>query len=360
MHEVYLDCAAAMPPDPEALDFYAVQLREHYANQEAGHALAYRERQMLAAAEARLARTLTGDGENPVVWGATATDLFRLFAATPGWNRVVTSALEHPALTANLRKKELCAIWPAERDGQIVPQALDFAPDAAFFHQVQSELGSLPDLPRLFAAVPDACKVVDAVQAAGKLPLAPGADAWIVSGVKFGAPGGAAAILNRRSPFAEKLMEHAKTYRSQEYAAGRVPVPLALTLVRAAEIASTRREREFRRLTALKKRIVESVAAWGVTPTLPETASTTPYILNLLLPTQQSAIIVRALSEVGVYVASGSACQAESGKPSPALRAIGLKKDAAYRTLRVSFGPASDDEAAEFFLSALETALKNY
>ena len=116
MHEVYLDCAAAMPPDPEALDFYAVRLRENYANQEAGHALAYRERRALADAESRLAQTLTGDGENPVVWGATATDLFRLFAAFGPWNRVVTSALEHPALTANLRKKDRCAIWPAGRD----------------------------------------------------------------------------------------------------------------------------------------------------------------------------------------------------------------------------------------------------
>ena len=359
--EVYLDGAAAMPPEPEVLDFYAAQLREHYANQEAGHLLAYRTRRRLAAAEAQLAGLLTGDPENPVVWGATATDLFRMLAAVPGWDRVVTSVLEHPALTANLRDKSRCAAWPADRDGGIRPRPLDFAPAAAFFHQVQSELGRVQDLAALFAVLPaNVARVVDAVQAAGKLPLFPDADVWIVSGVKFGAPGGAAAILNCRRRAAVPVAEHAEKYRSVRYACGRVPAALALTLVRAAELSCARREREFVRLTALRRRIVAAVAPWGVIPTLPETAEVSPYILNLQLPRQQSAVIVRALAERGVYAASGSACQAESRDPSPALLAIGAGREAAYRALRVSFGPAIGDSDADFFLSELETALKNY
>ena len=52
MKEAYLDCAAAMPPAPGIPEFYAEQLRKHYANQEAGHALAYRERKALEEAGA--------------------------------------------------------------------------------------------------------------------------------------------------------------------------------------------------------------------------------------------------------------------------------------------------------------------
>ena len=360
MRDVYLDCAAAMPPDPEVLEFYAAKLRECYANQEAIHAMAYRERRQLGEAENRLARLLTGSADNPVLWGTSATDLFRMLAAVPGFDRTAISALEHPALTANFRAKPYCAVWPAERDGRVRPVPEERAFDAVFLHQVQSELGVIQDLETLFAAAPGACRMTDAVQAAGKLPLFPGADVWVISGVKFGAPGGAAAILNARGRFADRILAHAAKFRSEAYAAGRVSVPLALALVRAAEIAESRREREFQRLTVLRRRIVARAAAWGVRPTLPETAATSPYILNLLLPHQQSAVIVRALSEAGVYAAPGSACRAESNTPSAALLAVGCSRNEAYRALRLSFGPGTTDADADFLLAELEKALKNY
>ena len=85
-----------------------------------------------------------------------------------------------------------------------------------------------------------------------------------------------------------------------------------------------------------------------------------PYILNLLLPEQQSAIVVRALSERGIFIASGSACSAESDTPSAAMLAIGRNRREAYRSLRLSFRGDETPEDADFFLFELENVLKNY
>lgn len=356
---VYLDCAAAMPPDAEVLNCYHSMLQEFYVNQEAIHLLAYRGRQALADAERRLAAAVTGDENNPVIWGGSATELFRLLANAPFFRSAVSSVLEHPAVTANLGRLPQFTQFNADKNGLIVPQKTEQTPDLALFHQVQSELGVIQDLDALFDALPGACRAVDAVQAAGKMDVYRNADIWIISGAKFGAPGGAAALLNSRWKFADKFADHARKYRHDEYAAGRVPVAQSLALTAALERCEMRRQSVLPRLQNLRRMIVDRCAVWGVVPTV-EPEAFSPYILNLMLPEQQSAIVVRALSERGVFVASGSACSAESDLPSAAVLAIGRKKAAAYRALRVSFGAATTEEDVEIFLFELENVLKNY
>ena len=242
----------------------------------------------------------------------------------------------------------------------IIPQEVDKAPDAAVFCQVQSELGTVQDLDALFERLPGACRIVDAVQAAGKLELYPGADVWIISGAKLGAPGGAAALLDAKGRFTEKLLTYAKKYRHENYAAGRIPAAAALTLVYAAERCMARRESEYERIVSLRRMVTEACAGWHAFPTVPDGAEVSPYILNILLEHQQSAIVVRALSERGIYTASGSACSAESGEPSAALLALKRSRDEAYRALRISFGAATTAEDVKIFLFELENVLKNY
>jgi len=357
--QVYLDCAAAMPPDAGVLTYYSAMLKEFYVNQEAIHLLAYRGRQALADAGRRVSKVLTGDENHPVIWGGSATELFRLLADAPFFRSAVSSVLEHPAVAANLGRLPEFTQWHADKNGAIVPQKLAKIPDLALFHQVQSELGVIQNLDALFELLPGACRAVDAVQAAGKLEIYPGADIWIISGAKFGAPGGAAALLKAGGRFTDLLLEHARKYRHDQYAAGRIPVPQALALAAALETCESRRQSELLRLAQLHRLIVERCAALGIVPTV-EPEEFSPYILNLMLPQQQSAIVVRALSERGVFAASGSACSAESDTPSAALLAIGKSKNAAYRSLRLSFGAATTAEDVEIFLFELENVLKNY
>lgn len=359
--EVYLDNAAAVQPDAEVLDFFREKLQECYANQEALHSFAYRERQLLAAAEKELSQIFTGTDDFRVIWGGSATEIFHLLSGVPFFRSALLSELEHPALLANFRDRKKSVLWHAESSGLLRSSELDFIPDTVCLHQVQSELGVIQDLKELFSAVPESCcRLVDAVQAAGKVPLYTQADIIVISGVKFGSPGGAAALLNPRSRFTEKLLDFSRRARSETYSCGRISVPLVLTLVHAASRAESSREKHFKRLLKLRSYLAEACAALGLTPTLPETTPVSPYILNMLLPYQQSAVVVRALSESGIYVAPGSACSAESSTPSAALLAIGKSRDAAYRALRVSFSAATGSEDVEIFLSGLKQVLKNY
>lgn len=357
---VFLDNAAAVKPYDEVLDHFASESRTHYANFEAVNLLAYHARKALDDAAQRLSLAFTGSKNHPVIWGNSATELFRIVAACPEFVSSRATALEHPAMSANL--KNFTSYSPIPVDTRATPdfsKCTDKA-DLCSLYQVQSELGIIQDTEKLFSSANARCLLTDAVQAAGKMPLDKNSDILIISGVKFGAPGGAAMLLAPESRFTEKLIEHAEKMRKNDYALSRVSVPLMRALTFAAEIAASKMDERKERIAELNNFIRNGVEKFGIVPTLPQDVTVSPYILNLMLPSQEAAVIVRALGERGIYTAAGSACSAETNQPSPALAAIGIKGKKAFRALRLSFWEENSYEDGKFFLFELENVLKNY
>ena len=359
--DIYLDCAAASRPAPETLEFYLEAMREDYANQEALHSLAYAARQHLAEAENEL---LTALGFAPecfgVIWSASGTECFRILAGFLAGKKTLSTVLEHPALAANFRCKTDFSQLKCNRSGVVsLPEKID-PPDAVICHHVQSETGILQDQSRLFGIFDKALKISDSVQSAAKLPLEMMADIHIVSGVKFGAPGGAALICRKADGIFSKLEKFVKSMRDQDYSLSRLSVPLCRAMAFAASRRAKCREQELFRITRLKEKLHRDLAAFSVFPLLPEDAVVSPYINNFFLPGIQAAVIVRALSARGIHCASGSACAAESGMPGPALLALGKSKKDAYSGFRVSFDSFSNENDVDFLSFELEKALKNY
>ena len=128
----------------------------------------------------------------------------------------------------------------------------------------------------------------------------------------------------------------------------------------AAEIAVSKMSERTKRISGLNTLIRDGVQKFGIVPTLPPGTAVSPYILNLMLPTQEAAVVVRALGQLNIFTAAGSACSAETDTPSPALGAIGIKGKKAFRALRLSFWEENSYEDGKIFLSGLENVLKNY
>lgn len=358
---LYLDWAAAAPPEPETLEYAGRLWREDFANQESGHALGFALRRDLDAAAETLSRTFWGVPGGRVVWGTSCTELFQLAAASPlvAGKSVVSSVLEHPALGAALgRGAGKLRLLGAGTDGKLIPGEAENVSFAAF-HQVQSELGAVQDLPALFAAFPRAVRFVDAAQGVGKLAF-PDADIVACSGAKLGVPGGGAALLlNPAWKGASKFAEFAAKYRRDEHRIGRVHPVLPKLLAFAAARRAAEVAKAWRNVSDINARIRAAVARDGVFPTL-SAADASPYILHLSVPGRQGAVLMRMLSESGVAVSAGSACAAESRDPSPALLALGRSREDAYGGVRLSFGWDTPPEAADIFVSAWKKVLQNY
>ena len=84
------------------------------------------------------------------------------------------------------------------------------------------------------------------------------------------------------------------------------------------------------------------------------------YIVHCSLPGFQSAIIVRMLSDAGFIVAAGSACAAEAGGPSAALKAMGFSDNDAFSGLRISFSEKNTREEIAALVDVLQRVLLDY
>ncbi len=361
--EIYLDQAAAARPEPAVLDFYRRELALSYANQEAAHRLGYDLRGRLEEVARELSRSLTGRDDYLVVWGNNGTELFNLLADSPliAGKRVLSSRLEHPALLASLhRTATKVDLVPVGADGRLrVPEEVNAS--VAFFHQVQSELGVVQDIKPLVGVA----LIVDAIQSAGKLPLPSGFDVAVISGHKFGAPGGAALLIRPEFSGASSLVKFARRYRHTDYRCGRPEPALLFTMAFASSLRCTNLERDLERIRELNLRGRQLLSGLSLPggkrsycTIAPELAS--PYILHLMLPEVQAGVIVRMLSERGIMVAAGSACASESRDPSPALVALGFSRGEAYSGLRIGFGFNTSFDEVKKLAGALEDVLKNY
>ena len=361
---LYCDQAAAARPDEEALACFVNACRTLYANQEAVHYGASEVRRALDDAGNELVRLLTGSDDFTVCWCGSGTGAFHLLEST-GFlkeRRAVTSVLEHPALTAMLKRsaREVTEL-KCSREGRIAPApgAWDFAA----FHAVQSELGTVQDIPALMGALPERCvRFTDAVQMAGKMDLAPVAavsDLIALSGVKFGAPGGGALLVRKRCPWSTAFLKAVSAARHPGYAVPRVHAPEALSMLCALKNRCARLAETLEKMRELNAFLRRELACADLRFTVPEESSS-PFILHMFLPGTQGAVAVRMLSERGIRAGSGSACASESPTGSSALRAIGYTGRKSFSGLRFSFGPDFCREQAEFLVKNLLEVLKNY
>lgn len=374
---LYFDSAAAWRVPVEVLDFHRTALEEEFANQEAAHSLGYRARKRLEAAQRELAEALIGSSEWRVVWGSSGTSLFRLLADSPlvTGKRVLSSKLEHPALTAQFKRtaNEISFLAVDAQSGRLLlPGAGETVPlfDVLALHQIQSELGVVQKLNEMIRQLRSAAgrpffALADSIQAAGKYELPRNADAIVISGHKFGAPGGAALLLAPDSTFTPVLMKFAERYRHTDYGCARPEPALMRTLSFAARLRSKTLQNDrahVSKLQHLLRELLTGIPLPGggkIRPTVPEEHASS-YILHLLLPGIDTGVLVRMLSERGIMVAAGSACTAESPLPSATLVALGIPRRDGHSGLRISLAPENTTAEIKKLAATIVDVLKNY
>ena len=267
---VYLDHAAAAPPDPEILDYFRECSLLHFANQEGIHVESRRVRAALDEAAAELIDLLC-DGDDAgvrVLWADSATSAIAAAFSHQRFRngRIVASRAEHPAMS---RAVSACGAATAElrlrrsfADMEHLERTLDADTSLVTLHHVQSETGAIQDLAAVRDCVdrvsPRAMFMSDTVQSAGRLSSpwrTARLDFMFVSGHKLGAPGGA-AMLYRDSAMGAGY----DALRKEHYQLGRPNPPQAMTLVRALRRKCGNMAENQEKISALSAFLRESLA----------------------------------------------------------------------------------------------------
>ncbi|MCP3966823.1 MAG: aminotransferase class V-fold PLP-dependent enzyme [Lentisphaerae bacterium] len=374
---IYFDNAAAAVPDAKILGRNYEYASRWYANQEAAHDLAYQLRQTMEDAKERIAKALTGNLEE-VFWGSCGTDLFRLLSGFDYFDNgnIVTTGLEHPALRAALRgtgaELRLLRLKNDHIDLDNLAKSIDKDTKMLAIHHVQSETGMTQDLAAvskiLKEVAPNAIFLADTIQAAGKIEI-PWNEARLdvisTSGHKLGSPGGAALVMRKANPVTVKLNSYLESCRKERYLIGRAEPSTAITLSRCVEKRCREMQKSFDKVFVinqfLRDKLSEKPLPNGEKVKLTTSnENSSPYILHFIAKGYQSGVLVRMLSEKGVYFSAGSACQAETNRPSEALTALGYNRNDAFSGIRLSFSPESTLQEAKRFIEIFLKALKDY
>lgn len=368
---IYWDYNAAAPVRPEVAALLGRAFSQGgFGNASSVHQGGRDARARLDAARAKVAQVLGCEPKEVTFTGSgsesDALALVGAFHARPVLERrrVVTSAVEHPAL--------LGAVAQLERDGALVvrvapgPDGRVRAEDLLHALTPDTALCSLMWANNETGVVQPATEVAracrqrgvlfhtDAVQAAGKVPLSlreVDADLLSLSAHKFGGPPGVGVLVVRKGVDVRALTPgHQEGGRR----GGTQNVPYAEALALALEGASAEQPEVAARVGALRdafeREVLASLPGVAVNgagaPRVPNTS-------NLRFDGVEGEALLMALDLDGICASSGAACASGTLTPSHVLRAMGLSAPRARGSLRFSLGPSASEAEVERVLQAL-------
>jgi cysteine desulfurase len=373
--DIYLDNAASAPVSPAIMDFFRNALESSYANQEAIHGAAYHLRKQLEECEQSLLRTLLGEVSGcRVLWTDSGTSAINIALAHPCFSggEIISTGAEHASMSQALERVSSRIRKVNLRRGMVdmdhLMELLNGDTTLVSIHHVQSETGACQDIAAIGKLVkklaPQALFMVDTMQSAGKLVIegSTAIDFCFVSGCKIGAPGGGALIYRDRSYAGTKLSVFYEALRKEKHLISRPNPALCMTLTESVKTLCARQEANWEQVSGLNNLLRETLSErldvsseWTV-----QAESASPYILHFILPGYQGAVLVRMLSAAGVYIASGSACDAETKTPSRALLATGIPSRNAFSGLRISFMPCNTPDDVLALAECLVAVIRNY
>ena len=381
--DAYLDHAATTPMCPEAVEamqpFYAAA----YANPSGAHRMA--RDAMRAVNDARdLLAELWGAKPGEIVFcsGATEADNLAVFGVAGAANavgsasaadlsvsnRIVCSAIEHPAVLA-----------PVERLGGVtvgvdslgvidldeLAEAVDENTVLVSVMLVNNESGVIQPLAEVAEVLaqhaPQAVLHTDAVQAVSWLDvaeLARPAQLVSVSAHKFGGPKGVGALIVRDEVKLSPLILGGGQERDRR--GGTHNVAGIAGMAAAAEVAAAKRQETVARVEKLRNKLADHLKA--AVPDVVETGVVEPSFASsvradvctdrsrkiagschLCFGGVESEELLFLLEREEVYASAASSCASGAFEPSHVLAAMGYRRDLAKGSLRLSLGSTTTE-----------------
>ncbi len=362
---------------PQAVEAMLPFLFHRFGNPSGSHAVAREANKALEEARDVVASCL-GALPGEVVFTAGGTEADNL--AITGRHRVapgvvVSSAVEHHAVlhTCAALGGRVAPVTPAGVvDLERLAGLLDPGVTVVSVMLVNNEVGTIQPLADVVALVreraPDAVVHTDAVQAFSWLDVATlGAlvDLVAVSAHKFGGPKGVGALVVRDGVKVAPIFHGGGQERDRRSGTHNVAGIVGMAAAMQATVAE--RDATVRRIGALRDRLVDGLLAavpdsleTGIAPgsgPAPSRATKVAGNAHLSFAGVESESLLVLLDGAGVCASAGSACTSGAMEASHVLVAMGLDRDRALGSLRLSLGATTTDADIDLALAAVPAAV---
>ncbi len=362
MKPFYLDYNATTPVDPEVAEAIKPYLLEFFGNPSSSHWYGIQTRKAIETARGQVADLLGSQPEEIIFTsGGSESNNFALkgiaFANREKGNHIITSTIEHPAVTEVCRYLEAhnfrVTYLPVDQDGIVDPVNLEKAisPQTILISlmHANNEVGTIQPITDVSVLAKQNGIIIhtDAAQSAGKIPACVnelGIDLLSVAGHKLYAPKGIGALFIREGIDLEKLIHGAG--HEQHKRAGTENVMGIVGLGKACEIAKRDLEKNMAHMKSIRDRLhqglqekLEGIRLNG------HEEKRLPNTLSIAFPRIEAD---KLLSKIGGVAASaGAACHSGHASVSPVLSAMRVPEEYAKGTIRFSTGKMTTPEEIE-------------
>ena len=370
MKTIYVDNNATTSVAPEVVEAMLPFLTELWGNPSSMHTFGGQVARHLDQAREQVAAIIGAERTSEVLFTSCGTEsdnaaIRSALAAAPAKRRIVTTAVEHPAVL-NLAKelaKQGADLRIVGVDGQgrldleAFAEALTDDTAIASVMWANNETGVVFPIERIAALCAERGVPlhVDAVQAVGKIPidLARTPVTFLaLSGHKLHAPKGVGALYVRRgTPFSPFIVGG---HQERGRRGGTENVPSIVGLGRACELALAHGDEERTHVAMLRDRLEQ-----GLLAKIPrayvngDRDHRLPNTTNISFEAVEGEAILLMLNEHGICASSGSACTSGSLDPSHVMMAMGVPFTRAHGSIRFSLSRFTTGEEIDAIIEAM-------
>lgn len=373
---IYLDYQASTPCDPRVVEVMLQYMVAGYGNPSSSHWAGNEAEEAVEHARESVATVLGClPSELYFTSGATEANNIAILGCRPAQEahrrKIIVSPIEHKSvqlpcerLASEGFKLLKC---PVRGDGIIDLGALaELADEETLLVSAQlanNEIGTIQPLLEVCQIARRVGAVVhcDAAQAFGRLPIdveSLGVDSLSLSAHKCYGPKGAGALYVRGGVGLGRLTPIALGGGQEGgIRPGTLNVPGIVGLGEAARIGAEVLKEESRRVASLRERFERRLRQ-----SLPQVSFNgaldrrLPGATSVTFPGVDAEAILANVPELAI--SSSSACNAGAPEPSHVLRSIGLTRDQAYSTLRISFGRFSIADEVDYAADRLAEVVR--
>ena len=380
---VYLDHAATTQVLPEVVEAMLPYFTERYGNPSSVHAWGRSAHQGMEGARRQVA-TVLGCRPREVVFTSGGTEADNLALKGVAWaykrggfegksprmgpGHIIISSIEHHAILHSAEELEHhgfdTTVLPVDKYGMIDPDAVGRAmrPDTILVSimYANNEIGTIQPV-REIAEVAHAGGALfhtDAVQAGGSLDINVdnlGADLLSLSAHKFYGPKGVGVLYIKAGssvlPIQHGGSQESRRRASTENVPGIVGLGAALTRAHQSLDSNATYMRD------LRDRLTTGVQQIGNVHLMGHPEQRLPNNANFCIEGVEGETMLLKLDMRGIGASSGAACASGSTEPSHVLRALGISRELAQGSLRLTVGIDNTPEEIEYALSVLESCV---
>ncbi len=375
---IYLDYAATSPMSQVAIDAYRQAAERFYGNASSLHDAGSDSKNVLDRSRKVIASTLNVSDRGLRFTGSGSEASFLALCSIAEANadkgrHLITTGVEHSSVrnTMNWLEKHGYSVTrlPVNRTGRVeireLEQALRDDTILVSIQHVNSETGTIQPLKEIgeLLSVHQAVFHSDMVQSFCKLPVSPGEwglQSCSISAHKIHGPKGiGAAYIDPGvswSPFI------ADATQENGFRPGTVDTPAAVAFAAAVNDSSTGLEKKLAHVRRLKKLLIDKLESrLGDTVTVEgDPVHTSPYIAGLRLYGMEGQYAMLECSQNGLAISTGSACQINEQKPSPALLAMGRTAEEAMGFIRLSLDSSTTETEIVQAVQILTKVVEKY